>query len=496
MATMLITRLSDKIDDSLNPIVVKELRQAVQSKTVAAVLLLFLAIQLIILGIIFIATELNPEHRSQDLYAGRTIFLWIQGIMLGTCMLLVPIYTWARLTAERSDTNVDLLFITSLKPRSIVGGKFFAALVLMLLIQSACAPFMTFTYLFRGIDIPTILLVLGMDFLAVLGSTQLALFLAVIPANRFFKGLLGAMGFIALLYIYITTMAGSVYLVEEGWGVALDSWDFWGIAGAVFVSVLLMIGLVFSWSVAILSPPTANRAFIVRLFMLFAWIVTGAVFGTWSYLIHDNIPLRVWTVTLVLFFCLELVIAVNEREQWAARVARTIPRFWLFRLPAFLFYSGAAGGVLFSVLMIAASLTIAYLADQSTPKDYAELLTVMTLIGLYTYCYAMTAVFLRSTFLASWIPALYTWLVGVVLFLVGCGIPFVIAFLFHLTWRDFGEDAFWLFSVPFVALDDRENHAVYLFLLTVWAVLITLLCIPWNVRQLARFRPPEERVTG
>src|SRR5205823_4778714 len=80
----------------------------------------------------------------------------LQGILLFTCLLFIPAYTGIRLAAERSDINVDLLFISTLRPRAIVRGKFVAALVLAVLIFSACTPFMTFSYLLRGLDVPSV----------------------------------------------------------------------------------------------------------------------------------------------------------------------------------------------------------------------------------------------------------------------------------------------------------------------------------------------------
>src|SRR5262249_24721096 len=147
----------ERLDDSLNPIVVKELRQAVQSRFVVVALLLFLSLQLLILGLYLVFGYGARSADMESVNAGREGFLVLQGVLLGTCLLFIPLYAGVRLAAERSDTNVDLLFVTALKPRAIVRGKLFSAVVLVLLIFSACAPFMTFTYLLRGIDMPTIL---------------------------------------------------------------------------------------------------------------------------------------------------------------------------------------------------------------------------------------------------------------------------------------------------------------------------------------------------
>src|SRR5205807_7480474 len=110
-------------------------------------------------GAYVLQTEEAHSRGAEVFTAGRQVFRILQGILLGTC-LLVPIYAGLRLGAERSDTNVDLLFISTLRPRAIVAGKLLSSLVLVLLVFSACTPFMTFSYLLRGLDIPTIGLVL------------------------------------------------------------------------------------------------------------------------------------------------------------------------------------------------------------------------------------------------------------------------------------------------------------------------------------------------
>ncbi len=128
-----------RVDDLLNPIVVKELRQAVKSRIVMAALMLFLLLQLGILLVILVKGEYRTAN-SLNLYAGRGTFEILQGVLLGTCMLLIPAYAGVRLAAEHSDTNVDLLFISTLRARAIIAGKFQAAIVLILLIFSAVRP--------------------------------------------------------------------------------------------------------------------------------------------------------------------------------------------------------------------------------------------------------------------------------------------------------------------------------------------------------------------
>ncbi len=61
---MTLTGIIDRLDDWINPIVVKELRQAVKSRLVTVVLLLFLGVQLLIVTVFLIFEQLAPATWS------------------------------------------------------------------------------------------------------------------------------------------------------------------------------------------------------------------------------------------------------------------------------------------------------------------------------------------------------------------------------------------------------------------------------------------------
>ena len=173
-----VADILENVSNTLNPIVIKELRQAVQGRFLAAVLLLFLGIQLLTIGLF-----LTDDSVSWSFNAGRNIFKTLASMLLGTCLILVPAYTGLRLAMERADANVDLLFITTLRPRSIIWGKFFAALVFSALLYSVCMPFITLTYLLRGIDLPSIFVLLALNFLIIAVAIQCTILLGCLPAE-------------------------------------------------------------------------------------------------------------------------------------------------------------------------------------------------------------------------------------------------------------------------------------------------------------------------
>jgi hypothetical protein len=497
------------LDDRLNPIVVKELRQAVQGRFVTTILLIFLFVQLVVLGGYLILAEVGAGANDLEAQHGRTVFTILQGILLFTCMIFLPLYAGVRLGAERSDTNVDLLFITTLRPRAIISGKLAAGLLLALVIFSACAPFMVFTYLLRGVDLFSILLVLGIDFGVVMLTVQLSIFLGALPGNRLVKALVGVVGLAALLLGFGGTLWLTIMLLMEASTASLaDSPSFWAVLCCATAAGLTLFGLLFTWSVAMVSPPSANRALPSRLWLLLAWVGTGAVFGWWNYrlALAGEGPLMLWIILIGTLCCLQLIIAVNERERWSPRVARTIPRHWWLRLPAFLVYSGSAGGVLLALLLFGLTCAAVLgwqewlpvpitLSRSGRPLNPAQrTLEIVAIVGLYVYAYALTAVLLRRAAIMR-VRIVDTWVLVFFLAVIGCALPLMVAFIVgggRLLW---GSEAmyYWLVTNPIAAGIEVGNHGRYLWLFVgvagVWAGMVTLLNLPWFVGQMARFRP-------
>jgi hypothetical protein len=504
-----------KLDDALNPIVVKELRQAVQSRFVVAVLLLFLALQLLVMGIFLIVNSIDGRLERSDFQAGRDVFALLQGVLLTTCMLFVPAYTGFRLAAEHSDTNTDLLFITTLPGRAIISGKFAAAVVLAVMIFSACTPFMAFTYFLRGIDLPSIFFVITLDFVVVLGSVMLTIFLAVIPGNRVLKALLGLVGLIVLLVVLFMTLSSTLMLLEFGVVGMFETREFWIVIACMSLGFAGLIALLYTWSVALVNPPSANRALPSRLMLTALWAVSGGLVWYFSRQLGHEGPLGSWVVCTVPLLALYVVIAINERERWTPRVARTIPRRWWLRVPAFLFYSGAAGGILHALLLFALTGVIVLLwfdgtwvshgygpmgpAGRGAPpylRNYLLLsFEVVAMLFLYIYCYGLTAVALRRLLLPKE-QAIFTWVVAAFLMAVGSAVPLLLAFLVHGSRWNFYSDYGWMLFNPIAGMiaageGATRPHVRDFFFLTVlvWAAVATLLNLPWFFRQMARFRP-------
>src|SRR5262245_39066637 len=183
----------------------------------------------------------------------------------------------------------------------------------------------------------------------------------------------------------------------------MGSWEFWAGYGGLVLLAFGVFGLLFVWSVALISPPASNRAFIVRHYTLGFWIATAIGFGICSLHLREPGPMIVWGMIGCLLFSLQMLIAVCERDEWGTRVPLRIPRNFFLRALAFLFYSGAAGGIAFGVIgavltVIGVAMWYTIVPYTSTYRPDNEPLLVIALLAAYAYCYSLSAAVVRRLF--------------------------------------------------------------------------------------------------
>jgi hypothetical protein len=215
--------------------------------------------------------------------------------------------------------------------------------------------------------------------------------------------------------------------------------------------------------------------------------------------------LSYWVGVAVGLCCLQMRIAINEREHWTPRVARTIPRRGWLRPAAFLVYSGSAGGVLLALLLFG----LTWAAVQTwrllfppppgplpwLPLDYlGSAMNVSGILFLYTYDYALTAVLLRRLF-AGRIRIVETWVLMIFLEAICTAVPLLLCFTVHGRFTTLREQYPWFLPIPLAAaiavanLGSTGIDRVFLMFAGGWAAVVTLLSLPWFWRQVVRFRP-------
>ncbi len=523
---MNLSRVGDWLGDAINPIVVKELRQAVNSRFLTFSLILFFAVQLVAMGIYIFGFDLQSQMNSYDREAGRQAFTILQFVLLATCLIFLPANAGSRLGSERSDVNVDLMFVTTLSPLKIIGGKLAASLILAITIFSAASPFMVFTYFLRGLDLPLILFILLIDFIIVVGAVTFCIFLASITTNRLAKALLALVAIVCLLFVYGFSVNITMAMLQFMSPRDFSTPEFWSIVGLLLFGCIAWFGLLYIWSVALISPPSSNRTMPMRVYIFFTWLIAGIGMVVWSIIYSIIEPITIWIIGTTVLLNLCLVISICERVSWSPRISRKIPR-GVLRPLAFLFYSGAAGGILFCVLLYALTMfvSLAWYGFASPHLKFG----VSSLGGsfrymfgpshgyhgihsyffgvvrgcsiwlLYMYCYAMTAVCLRKVLFPA-IAAKMNWFVMLLTFLFFSLVPYLIGFFIFYRRFLYSEHFYWSLSNPIVGVfeatygTDYDRRSMFILFAIAWGALITVVNGPWTASQISRFRPHESDV--
>jgi len=481
------------LDDWINPIVVKELRQAVRSRFIVSVMLLFLVLQLIVVG--FVAVAITDARSGPRSGAGREVFAGLLVFLHCACLIAVPVYAGARFASERSETNVDLFFISTLKPRAIIRGKLLSAMILSALFYSLCAPFMVFTYLLRGIDLPTIFAALVMGLLAALVAAQFAIFVAALPLNRIFRSIAALAGLWALAGLLFGVVGAAFMLLRFGYRGGLADPELLMTAGLNTCIGLFVAGLLFEVCVAIISPPTANRAVGFRLFFSAAWLATAAAAVALSVHTGRSVFVESWAAYIWLLLSAALLGCVSERETIGPRLRGQIPRHRLLRPLAFLFYSGAGGGALWVGLMALATLAIGgfdsgSMATWSHSHYGIALGSAPALLCLYAFGYGFAALLLWRLLLHRWTPKCTVGLQAVIL-----AAALMLLFIFVYAIVDINSlDRLDHMFLPGMCISDRNDQQwIHLAFAGLLAIAVGVPHARWLLRQWRDFQPLERQ---
>jgi hypothetical protein len=476
----------------MNPVVVKDLRQAVRSWAVTGTLLLFLVV-LFCSAIVFFVTQSFDISTNQQL--GRTTFLTFSVILTGASLLFIPFYVGVRLAAERQESNLDLLYISTLTPGRIIRGKFFCGVYVAVLFFSACMPFMTFTNMLRGVDLPSVFFILLCLFLAVCCVVQVAIFLACLPISKLLKIFVGLLAAIASFWAAAGLTFWTFQMMGRGVGSMMSDRAFWAafltVCGIIFSATLLLYFL----SVALISPPSANRALPVRVYVTVIWALGAAVSFAWAKKQNDARLMLPWAIVSFVLLGISLAVVVSNQDILSRRVQRTIPEPLFKRAAAFLFYNGAAGGLAWVALLLGVTYVMTYLAltfgifsSTMNPDEMPVFLLSSGAAVIYVFDYALTGLFLHRQFLRRRSPRL-AGIFTVLLPGVWALVPIIFLFFLnrlsmHVIERSQPGNLFNVFSVS-----ENAQRTAHLEFAMGWLALMLALNGKWFARQAGNFRP-------
>jgi ABC-type transport system involved in multi-copper enzyme maturation permease subunit len=337
----------DWLSEKLNPIVVKEARQALKSRqfTITFGLLLVFGACWTALGVALQMPAIFHSPSGPFMVAGYYVILAVPLIVI------VPFAAFRSLASEREDGTFDLLSIATLSARQVVVGKLASAVLQMVVYYSAIAPCIAFTYLLRGLDIITIGLMLAYLFLASTLLSALGLALATVTKERHWQVLLSVVlvaGLVGAFWMWLMAMAGMFeWFLNSS---PFDEIHFWmgNVALAMFHASF--VALFVYVSAGQISFASDNRSTPVRwvLFtqhaLLFGWILYGLSIPDASE------PFFVLGCTAaVVYWWIVGSFLIGEWAELSPRVRRRLPQTFLGRMLLTWFNPGSGSGYVFSL---------------------------------------------------------------------------------------------------------------------------------------------------
>ncbi len=484
--------------DRVNPLLLKEMRQAFKSRSFVWTFFALLAgIWLwTMLVVAFSYPSIRYAPHGVPLIAG---YAWL---MIPALIVVIPFATFRSMEGERRHATYELLSITSLGADQIVRGKLVTMMAMALVFYSLIAPCLVFAYMLGGVDLVQTLSIPAFLLFVSLVATTAALFLGTIAKNDAVSTILTlslciALFFLASLVGIVVTeiLDGQPIVFGERQGLIAS-------IGAAACVGLAMIELVVAAAAANLMPPEVDRASFIRYRLLAVqatWIVLSSVLIHSS---HNDAEVVFGTISAATIFWLVVgIFMIGERGELTPRVRRELSdRVWL-RVVASWRMPGNAAAYLFAVAtMTSLSLVIAVISLAWLRAGVARRLTAPQVVCLLTVNAAYFTAYLGVIRLAvltckKWRPRagfVSALVIGASILFVGNAVPTLIA----VTFAPAGTVGYsmlaltvWPWTISTVSLDiaaTRTGVPPYVTVLVRFVVAVALCVFLLNLRSIVR----------
>ena len=402
--------------DRLNPILVREITQALKGR--AFIILLSLALASIVVTTLVVAAEgVNQAG------AGRDYFVVALTLLTPIAIVLVPIQAFQSMQAELKGGAGEQLLMSDLSPAKIVRGKITAAMVQVFLFLSVFGPMLAMTFLLRGVDVATIGFFLVMTLACSLVATSFAVAMGSLTRAKILSSLLFAGTASALGFSAVGLMAGMEEITREISSLLQDN-DFWIGIGITLTAFAVAIGLFSMIARSLLTHPYENKSTqfrvlaIVGIVVAVIWIVSAAPMRHWG---DAGLALAMGSPMVLVVFWL---FAVTEEERLSIRVKTMVPRSrglaWLVAP----FLPGGGRGSLFMVVTAIFTILLATILHALSPTTRSpRMIEGAVASWCYAFFYAGLGRIVRSRLpvgpQGTWIARLLT----PILLILGCVIP-------------------------------------------------------------------------
>jgi hypothetical protein len=481
--------------DWLNPILVKETRQALKSFqfTVTFILLLIACWIVTMGGVALVGPRIFYAAE------GGSLMLYYYGILAFPLAVVVPYAAFRSLAAEREDNTYDLLSITALHPRQIVSGKLGSSVVQMGVFFSAIMPCLAFTYLLRGIDLPTIAVLLAYLFFWSLGLSMVGILLATLTKRRFAHVFLSVAFVGALLWLFVyAIIRQSIPMIQESYSY-LGSQNFWITLLIIATFYPTFFALAYFAAAGMISFTSENRSTPLRICMLVqsAAIVGWIAYG-WIKSDYHNGPVIGLAAAAGIYWYVMGTMLTAERPGMSQRVKRRLPQSALGRMFFSWLNPGPASGYMFVVANVTAVALLCFLAmiissligkNVSVSPNTDDVFNLLVIGWAYLVAYLGVGLLvigvLRRVAVVTMLACV---LVNFLLVLGGFGIPYAIKSM-SMTLRD-ADYTFLQITDPFWSLYHVANGRVItdthklLVVIPSVAICVLLANLPGVIREL------------
>lgn len=324
----------DDFPSWLSPMVVKELRQGVQSGAFAWT---FIALQAAMFLYLSYAVLIFEAGRGR----GRTAFDFLFWPIVGTAVLFIlPLRGLGAISGEKAGNNLDLVRLTQLSATKIVLGKWLAIVAQGALLVTAILPYVVLRYFFGDVNVIRDLATIGWLFVGSMLVAAAAIALSTkSPQVRLASVLLVLPSFVSIIELFDNPGGSGVF------------------SGSTWLGTLAVIALytaaMLEYSASTIAPIAENHALRKRSLALaigVVWLLTASLAPS-----QTAIATSLITLPLLLAYAIE---AVLERPVHLKSQAVAFARFGLpGRLAARVLTPGWPTGLVFVAVMAAMCLT-------------------------------------------------------------------------------------------------------------------------------------------
>ena len=339
--------------DWINPILVKETRQALKSRQFSWTLLLLTIVILAwsVLAIVGMIPSIYYNSSGAGMLIGYAI------ILIVPALIVIPQSTFRSMASELEDGTFETLSLSTLSPRHILVGKLSVAALQLIVYLSVIAPCIALTYLLRGITLEVIAMTISIIASCSLALSAIAISVASFSRTRMQQVFFSIILLAGQVFCAIWTGAILIGLVSTG-GYGLERW----IAFGVFLLAVILYGwLLLRCGACAIGFSSDNRSTPIRIPLLvigllmcmiegFMIVAYGNDSSAGSGMNFMQEMVAVAVTSLFVHWGVAGSILMGERGTIPARARRSLPSSLLGRVFLTWLNPGAGPGYIFVLL--------------------------------------------------------------------------------------------------------------------------------------------------